>query len=186
MNNNEEMKLLREKLSEEISLPESLSPEHIEKLVSGEKQEKKQNGNIRRFAAVAVAACIMITSIVFLWDKDIIPDSTSDTTEGTTEISAENSGSYDELIGKIKKYAEEYESKVILRGENYFYGITDDVADSEDVALGGLKAEESMNSYNTGIAASPSHGTVNLRDGNVNEADILITDGEYFYSVTGY
>ena len=35
MNNNEEMKLLREKLSEEISLPESLSPENIEKLVSG-------------------------------------------------------------------------------------------------------------------------------------------------------
>lgn len=186
MNNNEEMKLLREKLSEEISLPESLSPENIEKLVSGEKQEKSPKGNIRRFAAVAVAACIMITSIVFLWDKDIIPDTTSDTTEGTTEISAENSGSYDELIGKIKKYAEEYESKVILRGENYFYGLTDDLADSEDVALGGLKAEESMNSYNTGIAASPSHGTVNLRDGNVNEADILITDGEYFYSVTGY
>lgn len=186
MNNNEEMKLLREKLSEEISLPESLSPENIEKLVSGEKQEKNSKGNIRRFTAIAVAACIMITSIVLLWDKDIIPDSTSDNTEESTEISAENNGSYDELIGKIKKYAEEYENEVNLRGEHYYYGVVDELADSEETALGGVKLEASMNSYNTGITASPSHGTVNLRDGNVNEADILITDGEYLYSVTGY
>ncbi len=179
MNNKDEMSFLREKLTENITVPESLSAESIEKLISSEKQEKNGKGIIRRFAAVAVAACIMITSMVILSEKDFfIPESTVEPpAQETTENNAREFESYDGLIAKIRAYAKEYEEN--SKNQMYYFNAT--VTD-DSVAV----PESSINGSVTAGAVKGEYGETNLRDENVAEADIIVTDGEYLYCIMEY
>ena len=69
-NEKENNDILRNSLGKEITLPESLSKDNIIRLIEAENanKAKKTKGIVRRFVAVTVAACLMITGVSFLLD----------------------------------------------------------------------------------------------------------------------
>ena len=110
LNEKENLSFLREKLEAEITLPESLSKENIVNLVSGEKPNKRRNGLVRRFVAVGIAACLMITCVSFLLDRGFFSSHVSvpEETVVQEEASVNTAEGYDELLSFIKDYAKEY------------------------------------------------------------------------------
>lgn len=183
MLNNDDKSFLRKKLQNDITVPESLSAENIEKLIEGETQQKVNNkGTLRRFVAAAVAACLIITSLVFLSEGNLSFPNIFSGSSSTEETEAHTVSSYDGLIKIIKDYAEEYKNRV--RNYNFLYSIDDKNEDIDfEIQEGAVinNAADSAASETKG-----NYGETNLRDENVKEADIFITDGEYIYSIDGY
>ena len=69
MENKEDINFLRNSVKDDITVPQALSKENITELVSSERVSRRKSGALRRFIAVGVAACLMITAVSFLWDK---------------------------------------------------------------------------------------------------------------------
>lgn len=194
-NEKENTGILRENLKKDITLPESLSKENIVKLIESENVNKKnkQKGIVRRFIAVGVAACLMITGVSFLWDKGFFssPESLVEDENVQTEIAQSNAENYDELLSFIKSYAKEYKEK--NKYHTYLYsGLVDDIADGSvkleentDIPVGGLSNTGNV-TFNSSVSAPGDFGEVNLREYGVKEADIFITDGEYLYCIDTY
>ncbi len=195
-NEKENSSFIREKLESDITLPESLSTENIVKLLEAENanKAKKNKGIVRRFVAVGVAACLMITGVSFLWDKGFFssPESVIEDENVQNDSSAQQvPGDYNELLTFIKSYAEEYKEK----NKNHYYlysGLVDDTADGSvkleentDIQIGGLPNTGTV-TFNSAVTAPGEFGEVNLREYGVKEADIFITDGEYLYCIDTY
>lgn len=189
MINKEDKDFLRNSVSEDITVPEGLSRENIVKLVSGEKQKSNKKGIIRRFAAVSVAACLMITGVSFLWNKNLFtsPENTEDInvpSEGTSQNTAEN---YDELLSFIKDYAKDYK-----KNNQYYYFTSDDLEIKEETDVGSVASPGgTVNMYNESVSdfsenTRGEYGKLNLREHAVAEADIFITDGQYLYCIDSY
>ncbi len=174
MKKNDDINFLRASLNDEITLPESLSEENIASLVAGEKIRRNNKGTFRRFVAVGVAACIMLTcSLVFMNEKFSVPEKTEDiNAEAEQKPSSENSLSHEEILKEIKAYLSDYSDK------NLYYFLTDDF----------LYTEEDRGAVNSAVTHSYAESAkgfsdVNLRVQGVLEADIFMTDGEYLYCV---
>ncbi len=178
-----ELELIREKLNADIALPKSLSRESIETLIENELPEKKPaRGMVRRFVASAVAACLVITAVSAGFqlsrggnnvEVEDVQQSVSDDVYTLSD--------YDELLGVINAYKSEYLS---YWGENRYYYTADDKAEE-----GSIIFEPSLNggvAAGGAVSSDQSFGQINLREENVLEADIFITDGEYLYCVDGY
>lgn len=185
MKNREDIEFLRSSISDDISVPESLSPENITSLVKSEGVKKSKRGVIRRFVAVGVAACLMITGVSVLWERGFFtsPEIAIEEAENATQDSAVFAVTYDELLGFIKTYAAEHQ-KENQRGD-FYYSVMEDAEDS--VVNGSVAvAPSSKNEAEDMPQTNNFFGAVNLREENVYEDDILITDGEYFYAVDKY
>ena len=194
-NEKENKDILRENLRKDITLPESLSKENIVKLIEAENasKPKQKKGIVRRFVAVGVAACLMITGVSFLWDKGFFsaPESAVEDESVQNDNSAvQSAGDYDELLTFIKAYAKEYKEK----NKNHYYlysGLVDEIADdmegikteSADLPIAGTTINGSVIFGSVESTADGSFGQVNLREHGVKEADIFITDGEYLYCI---
>lgn len=183
--NKDDKYFLKNKLTEKISVPESLSPESIEKLVNNEKQIKvKSKGSVKRFISVAVAACVVLTSLVILSDKGFLfPEiNNEEADEQTTVCTPEDN--YDDIIKIIRDYGEKYK----INNKNYTYYYTaDDTLVQEDGKAEAAVGTPTFNAAQfSGSGANSSHGEINLRDKDVKEADIFITDGEYLYCVSNF
>ncbi len=195
-NEKENNDILRNKLGKEINLPESLSKDNIIKLIESENtnKAKKNKGIVRRFVAVGVAACLMITGVSFLLDKGLFstPESVIEDENVQNEIAQSNAQNYDELLSFIKEYAGEYKKN--NKYHTYLYsGLVDGTADdmkgvkeeSSDIPVGGLPNTGNV-TFNSSVSAPGSFGEVNLREYGVKEADIFITDGECLYCIDTY
>ncbi|MBQ3537862.1 MAG: beta-propeller domain-containing protein [Clostridia bacterium] len=189
--------IIKAAVSDNITLPESLSPENIEKLVSGEKQKSRRKGVIRRFVAGAVAACIAITGISVISAVSSGSPEKAEADNAAQNVTVNNDATYDELLDFIKDYAKEYK-KNTYRG-NVFYafsGIFDGADDMEMVveeaapdSPAGAVLNGTVSSSMTDTSSKGNgkeYGKLNLREENVYEEDIFITDGEYLYSVSSY
>ncbi|MBQ6898969.1 MAG: beta-propeller domain-containing protein [Clostridia bacterium] len=200
-NEKENNGILRDALGKEITLPESLSKENIVKLIESENasSKRKQKGVLRRFIAVGVAACLMITGVSFLLDKGLFgaPESLIEDENVQNQAAQDTAESYDELLSFIKEYAGEYKKN--NKYHTYLYsGLVDGTADDME----GVKTEESADipvaglpvpglTFNGSVSFSAEESTalrgefgeVNLREHGVREADIFITDGEYLYCI---
>lgn len=178
-----ELEFFKEKLDTKINLPESLSGDSIEKLIKNEGQTKTRGrAVIRRFCAAAVAACIVLTSVALA--DGIFGGTPESLTENFSQqsIADTESGSYDELLGIIKTYKDEYKGNSLY---NKYYYVTEDGEAADNVYFSGSviyefsEKSEAVNSAVTGTA--DSYGELNLRTEGVSEADIFITDGQYLY-----
>lgn len=194
-NEKENNDILRNSLGKEINLPESLSKDNIIKLIEAENtnKAKKSKGIVRRFVAVGVAACLMITGVSFLLDKGLF--STLESVIEDENVQNDNSAQqtaegYDELLSFIKTYAEEYKEN--NKHHMYLYsGLVDGTADDNEsiktesagVPVAGITVNGSVSFGSEESTADGSFGEVNLREYGVKEADIFITDGEYLYCI---
>ncbi len=169
--------IIKERLESEIILPESLKAENIERLIEKE-GVKKSKGNIRRFTSLAVAASIMIISVFGVLNRDRLFPVLSPVTEESTASGSEyaEASDYSELISFIKKYAEENKDKYDNRLSYYFTADDSIAADTEEA----VKAP----AVNSTVQADSVYGVTNVREEGVNESDLFITDGEYFYFLT--
>ena len=175
-NDNEDLAYLRQKARESApEAPESLSPENIEALVTGKKQ-KKHRRPVRAIVSVAVAACVMLTSVVVLRDTVIAPNK--------VKRAVKNAGtpvSYSEVVRRLeaKERASRRKTFRITGGAKF-------AADDMAVADGAV-AEAAMPAYganadrNTG--AAEAHAETNVRTEGVLEADQVKTDGKYLYAL---
>lgn len=199
-NEKENNDILRNSLGKEITLPESLSKDNIMKLIEAENanKAKKNKGIVRRFVAVGVAACLMITGVSFLLDKGLFstPESLIEDENVQNDNSAQQTPEgYDELLSFIKTYAEEYKEN--NKHHMYLYsGLVDGTADDMEgiktesagvpvagLPVPGLTVNGSVSFAPGESTADGSFGEVNLREFGVKEADIFITDGEYLYCI---
>ena len=199
-NEKENNDILRNSLGKEITLPESLSKDNIVRLIEAENanKTKKTKGIVRRFVAVGVAACLMITGVSFLLDKGLFstPESVIEDENVQNDNSAQQTPEgYDELLSFIKTYAEEYKEN--NKHHMYLYsGLVDETADDMEgiktesagvpvagLPVPGLTVNGSVSFGAVESTADGSFGEVNLREFGVKEADIFITDGEYLYCI---
>lgn len=186
--NKENADFIKEKIKDEIILPEALSQESIEKLLTENKPKKKKNAVIRRFVAVSVAACVMLTSVILLKDKisfspEVIPENNSSSpTEKPTIQTPEKISAYSDLVSYIRAYAEETKDDYIyLYVDGEMNIIYDDVAMEGEVA-----ADESAPAPTSpagGAINKDDHGETNTREEGVAEEDVFITDGKYLYYI---
>ena len=194
--NSEELKSLDDALksNENITLPESLSPENIEKMLLADRSEKtaeitpipKKKSYKKQIAALVSAAAVFVVAVVGAfalkpWEKQPVKPS---------EPAANNTpavNDYAEIELMFKEYSEKYKKE-----ENSFRYTADGLFDNF-----GAKNESAVIMDSAASAAAPSSGNTNgsyveLKGGygktneqvaGVSEADIIKNDGRYLYSV---
>lgn len=178
MKNTDDINFLRNSVKEDISLPESLSKESIVSLITEEKQNKTKKGTLRRFVPVAVAACVMIAlSLAFFGGGFSLPNATeNEKAEDVQNISQSVTQTHKDIIDEIREYASTYS-----KNRYYYYTIDESVEGSAF----GTTADTTINS-GADLSVSKNFSDVNLREKNVLEADIFITDGEYLYFLDSF
>lgn len=177
---NENISFIKENIKEEISLPDSLSRENIEKLVSGRKKQKNKKGIIRKLVAVGVAACLMITVVAVFSDSDYFsPENTAEIMQDVSNSDAFSFDSKKEMLDYINAYAKEYRKD---NKKNYYFGFNTKYEVDQDLAAnsGAVAVPDVQYSSSSGI---DSFGETNVRVEGVGEANTLITDGEYLYYI---
>lgn len=204
MNNEFEKEILSEdeakrindalKNNENITLPEKLSAENIEKMlledssiqtaeivpVTKKKSYKKQ---ITAFASAAAVFVVAVVSIFAIkpWEKESVKpaESTPDKTPTVNE--------YAEIEQMFKGYSEKYKKE-----ENSFRYMTDSLFDGfgaknesaviMDSATSGA-APSAGNTNGSYVELKGGYGKTNEQVSGVSEADIIKNDGRYLYSV---
>lgn len=164
-----DLKNLIEKETEELHIPESLSPEAMEqKILEHNKKNKKNNYKI----TVAAAACCMLAIGVASGMKllGITIDSSNDTVSmSAEEVSEEVVGTiasakdYDQIYDIIKEQQDQ-----MMNNQAKTYGAMEDIA----------VAETSTATADTGAAG---YSDTNVREEGVGEADIIKTNGRQMF-----
>lgn len=183
MNNDKEnAQFLRDSVDEQLVLPESLSKENITKLVMTGRQTMSKGARLRRFVAVGVAACVMVTVCAVLFSNGFdfsVFKPAAETAQDQTGGNTAGDASYDELLTYIKEYKAEY-----ISNQKNIYNYAADIEEGF-VTSDSLAPQFSSNNsaaVSTG-SASASRGELNLREKDVYENDIFINDGEYLYYI---
>lgn len=179
---------IKKSVQENIALPESLSKENIEKLVSGKKQKASKKAVIRRFTAIGVAACIAVAATAVLRDGKlfglpvVLQNENAEVIEDSSKPDDDLS-SYEGIVSRIRAYAAELEEEKLQYKDDFYYVV------DEEAAVDFVADAEGSVTFNSAASAagavsdssSSSRGELNLRVDGVYEDDIFINDGEYLY-----
>lgn len=165
------------------ALPESLRQPEVEAMLTGKKQ-KKNLRPLRAAVSVAVAACVLLTSVVVFRDFVYAPAVVRHNVE-----SAGEAANYKE-IGKLITARRRAERSFSFNG---FFGArkaadTADYAVEEEAAGDGAMSDgvtSAAAAASDGTAASASHAETNVRTEGVLEGDVIKTDGKYLYLLSG-
>lgn len=179
-------------------LPESLSKENIEALITNTSEKPadthvKKTAVIRRFAALAAAAAVFTLCCVGfagmlsgrVVSKDVAPaaptlaaneiiddnNKISPTESGTQSAAPANASDYDYVMTVIKNSPSRY-----AFSEGLATTVTDNGSSVEyaPMAPGATQGSTAPN-------MSPSYGKTNVQVDGIDEADVIKTDGEYIY-----
>ena len=181
----EERKELNKKLkqAEDLTLPESLKEENIEKLLCDSDKivpitEKNRKKSSRKkwgwVASVAAMLVVAFTSIALIqpWQKAPV----------VLENEGEAPKTYDyaEIEAMFSEYSEKYKSNEFRSEVNNLF--------SYSLKDGEVMMEDSADSMESVVAGTPSvngsnYGKTNEQVYGVNEADIIKNDGKYIYIV---
>lgn len=154
--------------------PPSLSKENIEKMIDGFPQEaklpkRKRVQTVYKFAAVAAAVALVISGIS-LYGSVKKPKTPTVVNNGTVSIPSEEN--YDEIYARLKAIKASYNFE---SGNGRF--------EAFGSALPGAtfdQAQEgSVNSENA--SSKEQYGTTNTQEENIDEGDIIKTDGKNIY-----
>lgn len=178
-------------LSEEIPVPEKLTPDHIEKMLVEKYPEgskpKRTKKLITRIALTAASVFVLLCAgTAFLRTAGILdPASPGNTKEGASSVPEKlASNQYETARKTISKYLRHYESGSFSDSD-----IAYEQSESSGSGLALYKSDEktskSSSMDNTASASSSEYfsGT-NLQVEGVDEGDIVKTDGTYIYLVS--
>ncbi|MCM1179869.1 MAG: beta-propeller domain-containing protein [Clostridium sp.] len=231
MNEQDFMNKIDEK-TKNLQIPDSISPENMKKMLDENPQTQqpmtaeKQNYPMRRFAAAACAALVLLSGIGI---SQINRDKTSnETMKAATEAAADEDFAEDAVEGPADANQSGFDSDLAYQTtfhtpdsyEDYFNTVksaydayydriatveTNDVAryetteaimdDSNDsvsmdaaadyASRGGSSAMKQKNSKETQDASNgDDYSKTNTQEKNIDEGDIIKTDGTYIYRVT--
>lgn len=197
---NEELEVMNKNLEnvENISLPESLSPEKIaEKLenipqnvtdlqeAKPEKKKRKKRKILIRSLAAAAAVIVAVTSVVLIrpWDK--IPVKIGDSVVNQEPATPED---YTEIENLFADYAKKYNDyQTDFRYNLNFFGATLEDGVAMDNAAAAPESAVGSSAENKGSATvqttNKNYGETNEQVQGVSEADIIKNDGRYLYIV---
>lgn len=153
--------------SEDIEIPESLSPENMMKrLEEPERKRRKNMGNIAKI--LAAAACIGIVSFT-AWQSDIGNDMHNKTGSVKNQGTVEND--YSDIYNKLKKVKDTNKS---------IYYKSDATLDmAENIEGDGVGVAEDVKSDEAGSDVSDT----NVQVEGIDEADMVKSDGKYIYAL---
>lgn len=185
--------------TENVEVPESLSPGNIEKMLN-EKASKKRSRRPVYTIAAAAACCIIVVGIAAFGGR---MQDTSDTAEssgsqdtqiakadedgGRTPSMGENkiasAKDYDEIYEYIK--AEQKNLESMQKNSGYAEESVMDGAANTGSASGSAKMAESAGDVSKADQGVGSYSDTNIRQEGVEEGDIVKTDGKRLYILNG-
>ncbi len=160
-------------LSESIPVPDSLSPEQIEKRLS--EHEPKKTATLHRIQKpyMVAAACLLVFAISgsILWKMGTIsPQEETNETPAITKQTALGYDDYYKIIDDYHSKQEELSYKIFNTSD-----IPEEITSSDSVVSSdGMNAVASEN--------SGDYTKTNVQVDGVDEGDIVKTDGTYIYS----
>ncbi len=172
------MNEIREK-SENLEIPESLSPENMMKRIKKEKQKKnKFKRGIRVATTVLAASLVVVVGIaasqaMFRQDYNMLGSNKPHSSDSKGNSSKEGNS-----VTSFQNYEEIYE--LLENSGQVYYGMTNDiiVEDSESSLEGsGSKGED----FITGNSSTEEYTGTNVQVEGVDEADIIKTDGKHIF-----
>ena len=173
MNEKDLLNRLQQECSE-VQIPDSLTPEAIEKklkLVEDQKKQKsvKRNRLYRNCGLIAASLAIVILGINSL----SVLNRGSVNEEAETNGKIETAESYDQLYDCIKDAQEEYGGGEMPALFNFFgAGSVEEAAVEESMDMAAAPMDRGM-----ATGAGGDYSTTNVRQQGVDEADIAKTDG---------
>lgn len=205
--NKKTKEMLNEKM--QVKLPESLSTENIMANIGNSKAEivemPKKKNNAKKFVPL-VASLLLVVGIVGMYmslqQKDVPVDNNTETAEVI------NYQSYDKIYKKFDTLHKEAKKNNVYNGfSDFFYAVGSDGASMEIVeeevflqddasvnagssaeGSSGITAPSAENvngSATDSSSANKDYGTTNTQEKDVDEGDIIKTDGNYLYIANG-
>ena len=160
-------------------LPESLRPQEIEALITGKKQ-KKHGRPLRAVVSVAVAACVLLTSVFVFRDLVYAP-----------AVMRRNMNNAGTAIG-YKEVGKLINARRRVQNTVYFGGARKSADDSVAVEEAAGAVGDGAYSDSVTVAAAQNsaatvadHAETNVRTEGVLESDVIKTDGNYLYLLSG-
>lgn len=187
-NDQDILDIVKEKM-EGVEVPESLTPEQIEKkLLEVNPPKGKKKRKIYYYGGL-VAACLVLAAGIFIVGSHSRINSVS---EEAPEEEAVPGEAPDNLAQKSIRTAENYEEIYTYlearieetRKSNDGFMIADLFswgAKTEEAVADMAAAEVPMAEMETGGSAAGDYSTTNVRQEGVDEADVVKTDGRYLY-----
>lgn len=181
---------LNEKM--QVKLPENLSKDNILENIENSKAEvikmPKKKSMAKKIVPL-VASLLLIVGLVGAYFGMGLGDEKVPVENGNTDVVQYQS--YDKIYKKFDKLHKESKKENLLNG---FFGYAKEEMIVEDAILDGATADdgadaeaapENMNGAATGTNGDKNFGTTNTQEKDVDEGDIIKTDGNYLYIVNG-
>lgn len=157
--------------------PPSLSKENIKAKLEGQSGEIKQKRRISqqtvyKFVAAAAAFALVLSGIS-LYNSTKSPQKTPITNNLNPNISTDDN--YDEIYAKLKDMKK---NQAFTVGEGVFFDQSGSIAANDKAPS---SANAGMDSSKNESSNDREHGTTNTQEENVDEGDIIKTDGKNIY-----
>lgn len=173
---------------ENLTVPENLLPEEIEKMLgsdemwipeSGKDKKKSRKAMWRSFVAVAASLVIIFTSLFVFkpWEK------TQQLVDTDLPITVSTPESYEHIEQRFAQYAADYKE---YRKQNDFrlFGADQEIALEDNVVMGSSSTNTSVTAPSAnGNTSNKGYGVTNEQVKGVSEADVIKNDGTYIYMV---
>ena len=197
----DERKMLEEirRSAGKIDAPESLRPEHVEDMVRG-RQQKKKKLPVYQIGGMAAAILLIFAAA---WQAGNIGDQGEPERAAALTEAAQEAVTEAAVEKNVVQEAEDKEEKEVIphvSSEEELYLALADMMQTRDMGLG-LMAEDGASVYEmekaeekTEATAEESMGSAekaddfsqtNLQEADVDEGDIVKTDGTYIYALSG-
>lgn len=177
-----EVKKWMQEQMQDTKIPDSLSPEQMEKKITDRKQKSKIRFIVPR---VAVAACVAFVAVgsAVLVNMGGISGTKEQRNSGTQMEVADAGVRYADLYQSVKGYYEKQESNL----KQNIYAVNEDIAATEDTTSTGIMAQKSMDADSSAdssaSSASSDYSKTDLQVSGVDEGDQVLTDGKYIYTI---
>ena len=171
------------KQTESISVPDSLTPEKIEKKLD-QVEQKKSSPFFRRHYMAAAAALLLLLTVAALTGRHFLAGTGSQPEEITAENTSASADllSYDQAYDAIHTFYEEQE--YVNKDLDLYSAVQEEDVETND----GIKVYEQAPSSSSQKKSDYTETDVQVK--GVMEGDIVKTDGSYLYSLheeaTGY
>lgn len=183
--NEKELQEYMKKMAENISVPDSLKPENIEKRLAETKQEKR-SPFFRRRNLVAAAVLLLFLTAAGIAGRQFVQKQGTDSVTVADNTPSPDSLSYEEAYQSIHDYYETGEEKLVYGGEKYSepngiaYENESDDAMYENESTGDAPDNASVSKSKS---AGGDFTETDVQVDGVMEGDIVKTDGSYLYSL---